>query len=101
MTSDNGLKISVRGLSAWFGDKKVLHGIDADIRAQEITAVIGPSGCRKSTFIRCLNRMHEMVPGARTEGHVVLEGENVYEREIDPVLLRRRVGMVFQKPNPF
>jgi phosphate transport system ATP-binding protein len=99
--SDNGLKISVRSLSAWFGDKKVLHGIEADIRANEITAVIGPSGCGKSTFIRCLNRMHEMVPGARSEGRVMLEGENVYEREIDPVLLRRRVGMVFQKPNPF
>jgi phosphate transport system ATP-binding protein len=99
--TDNGIKLSVRGLSAWFGDKKVLFGIDADVRAGEVTAIIGPSGCGKSTFIRCLNRMHEMVRGARMEGRVMLDGESVYERDVDPVLLRRRVGMVFQKPNPF
>jgi len=92
---------SVRQLCAWFGDQRVLHGINLGIPRHEATAVIGPSGCGKSTFIRCLNRMHELVPAARVEGQVCLEGVDVYERGIDPVLLRRRVGMVFQKPNPF
>jgi phosphate transport system ATP-binding protein len=94
-------KFSVRELSAWFGDKRVLHGINLGIARHETTAVIGPSGCGKSTFIRCLNRMHELVPTARVDGQVWLDGVDVYERRIDPVLLRRRVGMVFQKPNPF
>jgi phosphate transport system ATP-binding protein len=94
-------KYTVRGLKAWFSDHEVLHGIDIDIPAKGVTAVIGPSGCGKSTFIRCLNRMHELVTAARAEGKVELDGENVYEPDVDPVLLRRRVGMVFQKPNPF
>jgi phosphate transport system ATP-binding protein len=72
-----------------------------EIAAREVTAIIGPSGCGKSTFIRCLNRMHEMIPGARVEGRIELDGEDIYDRAIDPVLVRRRVGMVFQKPNPF
>jgi phosphate transport system ATP-binding protein len=84
-----------------FGDHEVLHGVDIDIAAKGVTAVIGPSGCGKSTFVRCLNRMHELVVGARAEGKVALDGEDIYASEVDPVLLRRRVGMVFQKPNPF
>jgi phosphate transport system ATP-binding protein len=98
---DSGSKFAVRGLAAWFGDKKVLHGIETEIQAGHVTAIIGPSGCGKSTFIRCLNRMHEMVPGARMSGEVLLDGEDIYGGDVDPVLLRRRVGMVFQKPNPF
>jgi phosphate transport system ATP-binding protein len=94
-------KYVIRNLRAWFGAHEVLHGIDLDIKAKGVTAIIGPSGCGKSTFIRCLNRMHELVPGARAEGRVELDGEGVYEADVDPVLLRRRVGMVFQKPNPF
>jgi phosphate transport system ATP-binding protein len=94
-------KIDVSGLEAWFGDKRVLGGIDLAIRACQVTAIIGPSGCGKSTFIRCLNRMHELSPGGRVRGRVHLEGEDVYAADVDPVLLRRRVGMVFQKPNPF
>ncbi|MSP25902.1 MAG: phosphate ABC transporter ATP-binding protein [Myxococcales bacterium] len=94
-------KFSARGVMAFFGDKRVLHGIDLDIPAGEVTAIIGPSGCGKSTFIRCLNRMHELIPGARFEGTIELDGSSIYGREIDPVLLRRRAGMVFQKPNPF
>jgi ABC-type uncharacterized transport system YnjBCD ATPase subunit len=94
-------KFSVRELNAWFGDKRVLHGINLGIARHETTAVIGPSGCGKSTFIRCLNRMHELVPTARVDGQVWLDGVDVYERRIDPVLLRRRVGMVFQKPIRF
>ncbi len=93
--------IRVKGLDAWFGDKQVLRSIDLDIPAGRVTAIIGPSGCGKSTFIRCLNRMHELVPGARVRGEVLLDGVDVYSPETDPVLLRRRVGMVFQKPNPF
>ncbi|HEX6244533.1 MAG TPA: ATP-binding cassette domain-containing protein, partial [Polyangiales bacterium] len=86
-------KYSVRGLKALFGARAVLHGVDIDIPPKAVTAVIGPSGCGKSTFVRCLNRMHELTPGARSEGTVLLDGEDVYSGEIDPVYLRRRVGM--------
>ncbi|MBX3130503.1 MAG: phosphate ABC transporter ATP-binding protein [Polyangiaceae bacterium] len=88
-------------LRAYFGATEVLHGIDLPIVDRKVTAIIGPSGCGKSTFIRCLNRMHEVVPGARVAGRVVLEKQDVYDKAVDPVRLRRRVGMVFQKPNPF
>jgi phosphate transport system ATP-binding protein len=94
-------KLSTRGLRAWFGENRVLHGIDLSIPEHRVTAIIGPSGCGKSTFIRCLNRMHELVPSARMDGEVRIDGNEVYGKHIDPVLLRRRVGMVFQKPNPF
>ncbi len=94
-------KFSVTGLRAWFGDAEVLHGVDMQIKPREVTAVIGPSGCGKSTFIRCLNRMHELVPEARFAGSVLLDRDDIYADDMDPVLLRRRVGMVFQKPNPF
>jgi phosphate transport system ATP-binding protein len=94
-------KFSVAELEAWFGKLQVLRGITIAIPENKVTAIIGPSGCGKSTFIRCLNRMHELVPGARAEGKVELDGDDVYARTVDPVLLRRRVGMVFQKPNPF
>ncbi len=96
-----GPKFSTVGLCAWFGNMQVLHNIDLNIAPREVTAIIGPSGCGKSTFVRCLNRMHEMVLGAQSEGQVYLDGEDVYASSVDPVLLRRRVGMVFQKPNPF
>ncbi len=95
------MKLSVTGLRAWFGSHEVLKGIDITIPARQVTAIIGPSGCGKSTFIRCLNRMHELVTGARSEGKVMLDDTDVYATDVDPVLLRRRVGMVFQKPNPF
>jgi phosphate transport system ATP-binding protein len=94
-------KMQSIALSAWFGSKLALKEIDLSVRANTITAIIGPSGCGKSTFIRCLNRMHELVPNARMSGQVLLDGKNIYESEIDPVQIRRRVGMVFQKPNPF
>lgn len=106
-TSDNRTpaasenKMQTRHLRAAFSGQTVLHGIDMCIPARQVTAIIGPSGCGKSTFIRCLNRMHELVPGASAQGHVFLDGTDVYDPEVDPVLLRRRVGMVFQKPNPF
>ncbi|MEZ4270827.1 MAG: phosphate ABC transporter ATP-binding protein PstB [Myxococcota bacterium] len=100
-TKEVSSKFRTEALQAWFGAHRVLHGIDLEISARQVTAIIGPSGCGKSTFIRCLNRMHELVPGARSDGRVVLDEENVYASHVDPVLLRRRVGMVFQKPNPF
>jgi phosphate transport system ATP-binding protein len=93
--------IYVKGLSAWFGDNQVLKGVDLTIAPNAVTAIIGPSGCGKSTFIRCLNRMHETVAGARVTGEVLLNGEDLYASGVDPVEVRRRVGMVFQKANPF
>jgi phosphate transport system ATP-binding protein len=94
-------KMRAEGLSAWFGGKRALSSITLPLVERKVTAIIGPSGCGKSTFIRCLNRMHEVVPGARTEGKVLLDGKSIYAREVDPVRVRRRVGMLFQKPNPF
>ncbi len=94
-------KMEVRALSAAFGSNQVVRAIDLDIEARRVLAIIGPSGCGKSTFVRCLNRMHEITLGATVTGQVLLDGEDLYGRGVDPVLLRRRVGMVFQKPNPF
>ncbi len=94
-------KILTENLHAWFGSNHVLKDISIKIRENEATAIIGPSGCGKSTLIRCLNRMHELVPGARSTGRVVLDDSNIYAKGVDPVTIRRRVGMVFQKPNPF
>lgn len=88
-------------VSAWFGNKQALKEIDLPIRTNCITAIIGPSGCGKSTFIRCLNRMHELIPDSRMTGQVLLDGKDIYAKESDPVQVRRRVGMIFQKPNPF
>ena len=93
--------IYVKGLQAWFGETLVLRGIDLTIAPNAVTAIIGPSGCGKSTFIRCVNRMHETVPGARVAGQILLDGEDLYAPGVDPVEVRRRIGMVFQKPNPF
>ena len=93
--------IVVRQLNAWFGAHHILRGINLTIEPSVVTAIIGPSGCGKSTFIRCLNRMHEVVPGARAEGQVLLNGDDLYGPGVDPVQIRRRIGMVFQKPNPF
>jgi phosphate transport system ATP-binding protein len=95
------LGMKVQDLSAFYGSFMAVTDVSIDIRANKVTALIGPSGCGKSTFIRCLNRMHEVVPGARAEGHVMLGEQDIYARTADPVNIRRRVGMVFQKPNPF
>jgi phosphate transport system ATP-binding protein len=94
-------KLSIRNLEAWFGTKRALKGINLGIKENSITAFIGPSGCGKTTLIRCLNRMHEMTPGASAKGQVILDGMDMYEARVDPVTIRRRIGMVFQKPNPF
>jgi phosphate transport system ATP-binding protein len=91
----------IEKLNAWFGERHVLKDITLKIEMQQVTAIIGPSGCGKSTFIRCLNRLHEVVPGARLEGKILLDGGDINGPKVDPVTVRRRVGMVFQKPNPF
>ncbi|NDC25731.1 MAG: phosphate ABC transporter ATP-binding protein [Proteobacteria bacterium] len=93
--------LSVEGLCAWFGEHQALKSIDLNVASHSVTALIGPSGCGKSTFVRCLNRLHEEVPGASASGKVLLQGKNIYDANVDPVLIRRKVGMVFQKPNPF
>ncbi len=93
--------IRVRNFSSWYGSFQALHNLDLDIPEQRVTAFIGPSGCGKSTFLRWMNRMNDLIPSARAEGSVELHDENLMSRSIDVVNLRRRVGMVFQKPNPF
>ena len=97
------MEIALRAerLSAWFGATQAVQAVTLEIARHQVTAIIGPSGCGKSTFIRCLNRMHEVVPEARVEGAVWLEGKNLYAEGVDPVDVRRQIGMVFQKPNPF
>ena len=92
---------TVRDLSLWYGDKQALKGITLDVPQRAVTAFIGPSGCGKSTFLRCLNRMNDLIDGVRIEGEVRLLGQDVYAKGVEPVMLRRHVGMVFQKPNPF
>ncbi|HKA91811.1 MAG TPA: phosphate ABC transporter ATP-binding protein PstB [Haliangiales bacterium] len=94
-------KMLAEDLVAYFGKSKALKGITLPIRSERVTAIIGPSGCGKSTFVRCLNRMHEVVPGTHVTGKVFLDGVDIYGAGVDPVRVRRRVGMVFQKPNPF
>jgi len=97
----NNVKMQSINLNASFGQKQVLKEVNLNIKANAVTAIIGPSGCGKSTLIRCLNRMHELVPNAKMTGQVLLDGENIYDKQVDSVQIRRRVGMVFQKPNPF
>ena len=93
--------LATRKLRFWYGDKLVLKDIALDISEREVTAIIGPSGCGKSTYLRCFNRMNELIPGARHEGKVLFRNHDLYARDADPVAIRRRIGMVFQKPNPF
>jgi phosphate transport system ATP-binding protein len=94
-------KIEIENLNAWFGSKQVLRDITMKIKENMVTAIIGPSGCGKTTLIRCLNRMHELTPGAKVTGRVLLGGGDIYGEGVDPVTVRRKIGMVFQKPNPF
>ncbi|MEW6717979.1 MAG: phosphate ABC transporter ATP-binding protein PstB [Chloroflexota bacterium] len=95
------VKISIEHLHFFYGDFLALSDISLDIQDRQITALIGPSGCGKSTFLRCLNRMNETIPGTRAEGRILLDGQDIFSRDTDVVDLRRRVGMVFQRPNPF
>lgn len=95
------IKIAVRDLNLYYGDNHVLKNVNMEIRDHAVTAFIGPSGCGKSTFLKCLNRMNDLVECARIEGQVLLDGEDIYDRRVDTTLLRKKVGMVFQQPNPF
>ncbi len=94
-------KIAARDISVFYGEKQALHGISLDIPDKTVTAFIGPSGCGKSTFLRCINRMNDTIQGAKVTGQILMDGQDVNARSVDPVLLRAQVGMVFQKPNPF
>jgi phosphate transport system ATP-binding protein len=94
-------KVMVRDLDFFYGKSQVLHAVTMDVAEHQVTALIGPSGCGKSTFLRCLNRMNDLIPDTRVQGEVRLSGLNIYGRDVDPVDIRRRVGMVFQKSNPF
>jgi len=95
------IKISTRDLDVFYGDNQALFGVNLDLQANQVTALIGPSGCGKSTFIRCLNRMNDVVESCRVSGKITLDGNDIYAESVDVVQLRARVGMVFQKPNPF
>lgn len=94
-------KLAARAVTVHYGEKQALFDVDLDIAANEVTAFIGPSGCGKSTFLRCMNRMNDVIEGCRVDGEITLDGVDIYRSGLDPVLLRARVGMVFQKPNPF
>lgn len=100
MVTLSKVKIKVESLNFWFGEYHCLKSVNLDIPENCITAIMGPSGCGKSTFLRCLNRMNELYPNARMKGRVLLDGEDIYSEKVDPSQLRKRVGMVFQKPNP-
>ncbi len=99
--NNGGAKMETKNLIAGFGAVQVLRGISLSFNNRSITALMGPSGCGKTTFIRCLNRLHELTPGAYVEGEVTLDGENIYGQRVNADRIRRRIGMVFQKPNPF
>ncbi len=96
-----GMSVKLEKLRAFYGAAEQVKGIDLDFNANEVTAIIGPSGCGKSTMVRCINRMHEEIPGAHADGRVLLDGLDVYDASVDVVAVRRAIGMVFQKPNPF
>jgi phosphate transport system ATP-binding protein len=98
---DAPAKIDVRNTNFWYSAKQALYDVSIPLRERQVTALIGPSGCGKSTFLRTLNRMNDLIPGTRTEGEAILDGENIFDKSLDVVLLRQRVGMVFQRPNPF
>ena len=100
-STSGGTKLRAEALSVFYGEKQALFDVGLDIPSNQVTALIGPSGCGKSTFLRCVNRMNDVIEGCRVTGKVLLDGVDVYEKSIDPVQLRARVGMVFQKPNPF
>ena len=101
MKQQNNTKILVQDLNLYYGDNHALHHINMDLYANQITALIGPSGCGKSTFLRCLNRMNDLIKSVRIDGKVVIDSKNIYDKDVDEVAVRKRVGMVFQQPNPF
>ncbi len=101
MSKDNKVKVKVEKLNLWYGENHALHGISTDIYENKITALIGPSGCGKSTFLRCLNRMNDLISSVNIEGQIIIDRKNIYDKDVDEVSVRKRVGMVFQQPNSF
>jgi len=99
--ANQDVTLATKDLSIFYGDKQVVHGVNLDILAHHVTAVIGPSGCGKSTLLRTINRMNDFIPGARVEGQVIFQGKDIYNKKEDPGLIRQKIGMVFQRPNPF
>ena len=100
-TTQANIKLSIRNVNAWFGKKHAVKDVSLDVKENSVTAFIGPSGCGKTTLLRCINRMHEMTPGGKSDGKIMLDGLNIYDKSTDPAIIKRRIGMVFQKPNPF
>jgi len=98
---DKKTKIQVRDLNLWYGENQALKNVSMDIKEKSVTAFIGPSGCGKSTFLKTLNRMNDLVDGVKIEGQILLDGEDIYGKDVDTTILRKKVGMVFQQPNPF
>ncbi len=101
MSDKNSIKVDVNELNLWYGEHHALHNITVPLYENKITALIGPSGCGKSTFLRCLNRMNDLISSVRIDGSVVIDNKNIYDKDVDEVSVRKRVGMVFQQPNPF
>ncbi len=101
LVAAEAVKVAARGVQVFYGDTQAIRDVDVDVLDKTVTAFIGPSGCGKSTFLRCINRMNDTIEGARVEGSILIDGEDIYDRRVDPVQLRAKVGMVFQKPNPF
>ncbi len=100
-TAMDDVKISAKDVNVWYGDNHAIKDVSVEIKDKTVTAFIGPSGCGKSTFLRCINRMNDTIDVCRVEGLITLDGEDIYDPKVDPVQLRAKVGMVFQKPNPF
>ena len=101
VTSKKDIKVSIRNLNIWYANAQAIKNVSLDIEENKVTAIIGPSGCGKSTLIRAINRMNDIIPEAKVKGEILLDGKNIYEEEVDVVEVRRKVGMVFQKSNPF
>jgi len=101
MTDNKNIKVAIKNVSVFYSGKKALNKISMNIERNKITSLIGPSGCGKSTFLRCLNRMNDTIEGCKVMGEILVDGNNIYDPDVDVVSLRARIGMVFQKPNPF
>ena len=99
--NDNKIKIDVKNLNLFYGTNQALFDITASLYENKITALIGPSGCGKSTFLRCINRMNDLIPIVKIDGSIVIDNKNIYDKDVDEVSVRKRIGMVFQQPNPF
>jgi phosphate transport system ATP-binding protein len=98
---ENSVKVKVEDLNLWYGDNHALHNIKLDLFENKITALIGPSGCGKSTFLRCINRMNDLINSVKIDGEIIIDNKNIYDKDVDEVSVRKRIGMVFQQPNPF